>query len=75
MFGYPNLQVVAATAAKYGFKTKNALLNCSNCAISKSKQKNLNNLTAHCPRNCDVELTSIFPESRAPVLVDKFYGF
>jgi hypothetical protein len=38
MFGHPNSQVVAATAANYGFKTKNTLAVCSNCAIAKAKQ-------------------------------------
>jgi hypothetical protein len=38
MFGHPNSQVLAATAAKYGFQTKNGLHVCSNCAISKAKQ-------------------------------------
>jgi hypothetical protein len=46
MFGHPNSQVLATTAAKYGFHTKNYLHVCSNCAISKAKQKNLNKLTA-----------------------------
>jgi hypothetical protein len=47
MFGHPNSQVLAATAAKYGFHTKNYLHVCSNCAISKAKQKYLHNLTAN----------------------------
>jgi hypothetical protein len=42
MFGHPNSQVLAATPAKYGFKTKNTLAVCSNCAVIKAKQKNLN---------------------------------
>jgi hypothetical protein len=33
--------------AKYGFHTKNDLHVCSNCAISKAKQKNLHKLTAN----------------------------
>jgi hypothetical protein len=40
MFGHPNLQVLAATASKYGFKTTNKLDVCSNCAVAKAKQKN-----------------------------------
>jgi hypothetical protein len=44
MFAY---QVLAATAAKYGFHTKNELHVCSNCAISKPKHKNLHKLTAN----------------------------
>jgi hypothetical protein len=47
MFGHPNSQVLSATEQKYGFKTKNTLHVCSNCAISKAKQKNLNNITSH----------------------------
>jgi hypothetical protein len=38
IFGHTNSQVVAATAAKYGFKTENTLHVCSNCAINKDKQ-------------------------------------
>jgi hypothetical protein len=38
MFGHPNSQVLAATAAKYGFQTKNDLHVCSICAISKEKK-------------------------------------
>jgi hypothetical protein len=34
LFGYPNSQVVAATAPKYGFITKYALNVCFNCSIS-----------------------------------------
>jgi hypothetical protein len=47
MFGHPKLQFLAATAARYGFQTKNELYFCSNCAVSKSKQKNLNKLNSH----------------------------
>jgi transposase InsO family protein len=47
MFGHPNSQVLAATAAKYGLHTKNDLHFCSNCAISKSKQKNKHKLIAN----------------------------
>jgi hypothetical protein len=46
MFGNPNSHVLAATAAKYGFKTKNALHSCSNCGIGKASQKNLSKLNA-----------------------------
>jgi hypothetical protein len=42
MFGHPNSQVLAATAAKYGHKTKNTLAVCSNCAVAKAKEKILN---------------------------------
>jgi hypothetical protein len=31
MFGHPNSQVLAATAAKYGFHTNNYLHVCFNC--------------------------------------------
>jgi hypothetical protein len=47
MLCHPNSQVLAATAAKYGFHTKNDLLVCSNCAISKAKQKTLHKRTAN----------------------------
>jgi hypothetical protein len=47
MFGYPNSQVLAATASKYGFKTKNKLDVCSNCAVAKAKEKNLNKTNSH----------------------------
>jgi hypothetical protein len=47
MFDHPNSQVLAATAGKYGFHTKNDLHVCFNSAISKAKQKNLHKLTAH----------------------------
>jgi hypothetical protein len=47
IFGHPILQVLAATAAKFAFKTKNALQVCSNCALSKAKQKILDKLIAH----------------------------
>jgi hypothetical protein len=47
MFGHPNAQVLAATAAKYGFHTKNDLHFCSNCAIREEKHTNLHKLTAH----------------------------
>jgi hypothetical protein len=45
--GHPNSQVLAATAAKYGFKTNNTLAVCSNCADAKAKQKNLNKTNSH----------------------------
>jgi hypothetical protein len=47
MFGHPNSQVLAATASKYGFKTKNKLDVCSNCAVPKAKQKNLSKTNSH----------------------------
>jgi hypothetical protein len=47
MYGHPNSQVLAATAAQYGFHNKNNLHVCSNCAISKAKHKNLHKLAAH----------------------------
>jgi hypothetical protein len=47
MFGHPNSQVLEATAVKYGFHIKNDLHVCSNCAISKAKQKNQHKLTAN----------------------------
>jgi hypothetical protein len=47
IFGHTNCQVLYATAQKYGFKTKNTLNVCSNCAISKAKQKKLNQITSH----------------------------
>jgi hypothetical protein len=47
IFGHPNSQVLSATAHKYGLKTKNTLNVCSNCAISKAKQKDLNQTTSH----------------------------
>jgi hypothetical protein len=46
MFGHPNSHVLEATATKYGSHTKNDRHVCSNCAISKAKQKNLHKLTA-----------------------------
>jgi hypothetical protein len=42
MFGHPKSQVLGAKAAEYGFTTKNTLTFCSNCAVVKAKQKNLN---------------------------------
>jgi hypothetical protein len=47
MFGHLNSQVLAATAAKYGFHTKKDLQVCSNCAIIKAKQKKVHKLTSH----------------------------
>jgi hypothetical protein len=47
MIGHPNSEVLAATASKYGFLTKNTLDVCSNCAVAKAKQKNLNKTNSH----------------------------
>jgi hypothetical protein len=47
MLSHPNSQVLAATASKYGLKTKNKLDVCSNCAFAKAKQKNLNKTNSH----------------------------
>jgi hypothetical protein len=47
IFGHLNAQVLSATAQKYGFKSKNTLNVCSNCAISKAKHKNLKHTTSH----------------------------
>jgi hypothetical protein len=41
MCGHPNSQVLAATAAKYGFHTKNDLQVCSNCANQQNKTEDL----------------------------------
>jgi hypothetical protein len=63
MFGHPNSQVLAATAAEYGFHTKNDLRVCSNCAISKVKQMNLHKLTAHLTMELggriDIDISSV----------------
>jgi hypothetical protein len=48
MFRHPNSQVLAATVTKYGFQTKNTLEHtCTNIALSKAKQKNLNKLNSN----------------------------
>jgi hypothetical protein len=48
MFGHPNSQALVANVSKTGFKTKNTLEHtCTNCAICKDKQKNLNKLKSN----------------------------
>jgi hypothetical protein len=47
IFGHSNTKVLSATAQEYGFKSKKSLHVCPNCAISKAKQKHMNQTTSH----------------------------
>jgi hypothetical protein len=75
MFGHPNSQVLAATAAKYVFYTKNDLHLCSNCAISKARQKNLHNLTAHPSTELGGRIIINFQCPETPVMEELIFGF
>jgi hypothetical protein len=75
MFVHPESQVLSAIAAKNGFRTKIELHACSNCAISKAKQKSLHKLTAHKSTNWEGELLLIVPVSRTPVVEELIFGF
>jgi hypothetical protein len=44
LLGHPDSQVLSATAQKYGFQTIQV---CTNCAISKAKQKSFHQITTH----------------------------
>jgi hypothetical protein len=67
MFGHPNSQVLSVTAQKYGFNTKSTLHVCSNCAISKAMQKNLNQITSHpsteIGRKINIDISSVLNSS------------
>jgi GAG-pre-integrase domain len=66
-FGHPNVQVLSATAQKYGFNTKSSLQVCHSCAISKAKQKNMNQTTSHPSREIggkiNIDISSVLNSS------------
>jgi hypothetical protein len=67
VFSHPNSQVLAARAAKYGFKTKNTLAVFSNCVVAKAKQKNLNktnlNLSTVMGGRINIDISSLLNSS------------
>jgi hypothetical protein len=75
MFGHPNSQVLAATAAKYGFHTKSDFMFAPTVPSAKLNRITYTNILLIRHWSWEGELVLIFPASRIHVMEEQFFGF